>query len=215
MTTMTTPGNGISTPAPTQATIVNNCDVFYFVIAIDTCEAISVKHGITVAQFQSWNPSIGATCTELWANTYACVSIVGHSPTNPPPATPTPIQPNMVGNCDLFYKVRSEDTCTSIASSNGVTTQQITTWNPSVKSNCTALWLDYYICTSIVGHTPTSSGNGIQAPTPIQSGMKTSCNAFHFVTSGQTCQVIIARYSITQADVFKCNPAVKRDCTGI
>ncbi|OHW95300.1 LysM domain-containing protein [Colletotrichum incanum] len=220
----TTTGNGIATPTPTQATIVNNCDAFYFVVAGDTCEAISAKHGITVAQFQSWNPSVGTTCTGLWANAYACVSIVGHTPTKPPTTTttagngittPTPIQPNMVGNCDRFYKVKSGDTCATIASSNGVTAQQITTWNPSVKSDCTALWLDYYICTSIVGHTPTTPGNGIQTPTPIQSGMTTSCKTFHFVTSGQTCQVITARYGITQANFVKWNPAVKSDCTGM
>ncbi|KAL0930177.1 LysM domain-containing protein [Colletotrichum truncatum] len=220
----TTPGNGITTPTPTQATIVTNCDAFYFVVAGDTCETIASKHGITVAQFRSWNPSAGTTCTGLWANAYACVSIVGHTPTKPSTtttkpgngiATPTPIQPNLVGNCDRFYKVKSGDTCATIASSNGITVQQITTWNPAVKSDCTALWLDYYICTSIVGHTPTTPGNGIQTPTPIQSGMTTSCKTFHFVTSGQTCQVITARYGITQANFFKWNPAVKSDCTGM
>ncbi|GKT97704.1 lysM domain-containing protein [Colletotrichum tofieldiae] len=221
----TTTSNGIATPTPTQATIVSNCDTFYFVVAGDTCEAIASKQGITVAQFLSWNPSAGATCTGLWANAYACVSVVGHTPINPSPATtttagnsiatPTPIQPNMVGNCDLFYKVKSGDTCATIASSNGITVQQITTWNPSVKSDCTALWLDYYICTSVVGHTPTTPGNGIQTPTPIQSGMTTSCKSFHFVTSGQTCQVITTQYGITRADFFKWNPAVKADCTGM
>ncbi|KAK3901749.1 hypothetical protein C8A05DRAFT_34547 [Staphylotrichum tortipilum] len=38
-------------------------------------------------------------------------------------ATPTPIQPNMVNNCDLFHKVKSEDTCATIAASKGVTAQ--------------------------------------------------------------------------------------------
>ncbi|GJC97762.1 lysM domain-containing protein [Colletotrichum higginsianum] len=224
-TTTTAPRNGITTPTPTQATIVDNCDALYFVIAGDHYEAIASKHGITVAQFQAWDPSIGVTCTGLWANAYACVSVVGHTLSNPLPATtttagnsiatPTPIQPNMVGNCDLFYKVKSGDTCAIVASSNGITVQQITTWNPSVKSDCTALWLDYYICTSIVGHTPTTPGNGIQTPTPIQSGITISCKSFHFVTSGQTYQVITTRYGITQADFFKWNPAVKADCTGM
>ncbi|EFQ31679.1 LysM domain-containing protein [Colletotrichum graminicola M1.001] len=119
----------------------------------------------------------------------------------------------MVSSCDRFYKVKSGDTCDAIASSNGVTVQQITTWNPAVKSDCTALWPDYYICISIVGHTPTTPGNGVQTPTPIQSGMTTSCKTFHFVTSDQTCDVITASYGITMANFVRWNPAVKSDCT--
>ncbi|RYP31504.1 hypothetical protein DL767_005727 [Monosporascus sp. MG133] len=221
----TTSGNGITTPTPTQATIVNNCDEFYFVVAGDTCENIAAKHGLTQAQFLSWNPSVGSTCSGLWANAYACVSIIGHTPTKPTTATstgngiatPTPIQPKMVNNCDLFYKVKSGDTCATIAASKGVTVQQLTTWNPYVKSDCSLLWLDYYICISIVGHTPTpvNPGNGIQTPTPYQNGMTTSCKSFHFVQSGQTCQTITQRYGITQANFVKWNPAVKSDCTGM
>ncbi|KAH7626009.1 LysM domain-containing protein [Sordaria sp. MPI-SDFR-AT-0083] len=123
----------------------------------------------------------------------------------------------MVKNCDLFYKVKSGDTCATIAAAKGVTVAQLTTWNPYVKSDCSLLWVDYNICISIVGHTPTpvKPGNGIQTPTPIQSGMTTSCRTFHFVTSGQTCQTIIAKYGITQANFVKWNPAVKSDCTGM
>ncbi|CZS91759.1 uncharacterized protein RAG0_02286 [Rhynchosporium agropyri] len=220
----TTSGNGIATPTPTQATLVNNCDAFYFVVAGDSCETVSAKHGLTAAQFQSWNPSVGSTCSGLWANAYACVSIVGHTPTKPAAtttapsngiATPTPIQPNMVKNCDRFYKVKSGETCTTIATSQGVTVQQLTTWNPAIKSDCSGMWLDYYMCTSIVGHTPTTPGNSVQTPTPFQTGMTTSCKTFHFVASGQSCQVITSRYGITQANFLKWNPAVKSDCTGM
>ncbi|KAL2145839.1 hypothetical protein VTI28DRAFT_6136 [Corynascus sepedonium] len=165
--TTTKSTNGITTPTPTQATIVDNCDEFYFVVAGDTCDNIVAKHGITLAQFLSWNPSVGSTCSGLWASAYGCVSIVGHTPIKPTTtkdngiATPTPIQPNMVNNCDLFYKVKSGDTCATIAAS-GITVEQLTTWNPYVKSDCSLLWLDYYICISIVGHTPTpvNPGNG-------------------------------------------------------
>ncbi|KAL2193081.1 LysM domain-containing protein [Corynascus similis CBS 632.67] len=221
--TTTTSTNGIITPTPTQATIVDNCDEFYFVVAGDTCDNIVAKHGITLAQFLSWNPSVGSTCSGLWASAYACVSIVGHTPTKPTTtkdngiATPTPIQPNMVNNCDLFYKVKSGDTCATIAASKGITVQQLTTWNPYVKSDCSLLWLDYYICISIVGHTPTpvNPPNGIQTPTPYQDGMTTTCKTFHFVQSGQTCQTITQRYGITQADFVRWNPAVRSDCTGM
>ncbi|KAK2024009.1 hypothetical protein LX32DRAFT_626949 [Colletotrichum zoysiae] len=227
-TTTTTPGNGITTPTPTQATIVSNCNAFYLVAARDTCGAIASKYGITVAEFQSWNPSVGAECTGLWADAYACVSVVGYTPSKPSTttvtttttagngiATPTPIQPDMAGNCDRFYKVKSGDTCGAIASSVGVTVQQITTWNPYVKSDCTALWVDYYICTSVVAQTPTTPDNGVRTPAPIQRGMTTSCLAFHFVAPDQTCDFITAMYGMTQAQFVSWNPAVKSDCTGM
>ncbi|KAK4137748.1 carbohydrate-binding module family 50 protein [Trichocladium antarcticum] len=226
----TAPGNGIATPTPTQAAIVDNCDKFYFVVAGDTCDAIAAKHALTPAQFLAWNPSVGAACTGLWANAYACVSIIGHTPTTPTPtpststtsagngiATPTPTQANMVKNCDLFHKVKSGDTCATIAAAKGITVAQLTAWNPDVKPDCSMLWQDYHICISIVGHTPTpvNPGNGIQTPTPHQGGMTGSCKTFHFVQAGQTCQTITARYKISQANFVKWNPAVKNDCSGM
>jgi hypothetical protein len=41
-----------------------------------------------------------------------------------------------------------KDTCDSIARSNGILTSQITTWNPTVGSSCSSLWLDYVRCSS-------------------------------------------------------------------
>lgn len=170
-----------------------------------------------MAQFQSWNPSVGETCTGLWADAYACVSVVGYTPspttTGNGIATPTPTQVTIVDNCDDFYFVVSGDTCDTIASEHGITVDQFQSWNPSAGETCTGLWANAYACVSIVGHTPTTPGNGVQTPTPIQSGMTTSCKTFHFVTSGQTCQTITAMYDITQDDFVEWNPAVKSDCT--
>ncbi|KAH7311957.1 LysM domain-containing protein [Rhexocercosporidium sp. MPI-PUGE-AT-0058] len=218
--TTTKTGNGITTPTPIQTNMVKNCDRFYKVKSGDTCAKISASNGVTVQQLTTWNPAVKSDCSAMWLDYYICTSIVGHTPTTPTTATngittPTPIQTNMVKNCDRFYKVKSGDTCAKISASNGVTTQQLTTWNPAVKSDCSALWLDYYICTSIVGHTPTTPGNGVQTPTPFQTGMTKSCKTFHLVTSGQTCQVITTKYKITQANFLKWNPAVKSDCTGM
>ncbi|KAF9874785.1 hypothetical protein CkaCkLH20_07922 [Colletotrichum karsti] len=149
--TTTKPPNGTETPSPTQPQIVTNCDAFYFVKQGDTCDAIIKAHGITLAQFLSWNPSAGSSCTGLWAEAYACVSIIGHEPSIPSTtttagngiATPTPTLPDMVTNCDSFYMVKSGDTCAAIASKSGITTAQILSWNPNVGSSCSGLWLDY------------------------------------------------------------------------
>ncbi|KAF1973232.1 hypothetical protein BU23DRAFT_533807 [Bimuria novae-zelandiae CBS 107.79] len=167
--TTTTPGNGISTPSPLQPSIVDNCDEFYFVKLNEQCDAIAKAHGITLAQFLTWNPKAGATCTGLWAEAYACVSVIGVSPslsssaapsTTTPGngiATPAPIQANMVKNCDSFYLVKGGDTCYDIGKAQRVSSAEIISWNPAVGSGCGSLWPDYYICISIVGHEPTPS----------------------------------------------------------
>ncbi|KAK3338130.1 hypothetical protein B0H65DRAFT_512022 [Neurospora tetraspora] len=249
--TTTIPSNGITTPSPAQPFIVSNCDKFYLVKAGDTCDAITQSHGITLAQFLAWNPSAGSACTGLWANAYACVSIIGHEPTiittiatttttaGNGIATPTPIQPNMVANCDSFYKVNSGDTCDVIAAKSGISSAQIISWNPSVGSGCTSLWLDYvssysfffffffwfpflsffclsslYICISIVGHTPTTTTTTKAATTTTKTGNGIATPTP--IHSGQTCETIVAKYKITLANFVKWNPAVGGTaCTGL
>ncbi|KEY65064.1 hypothetical protein S7711_09857 [Stachybotrys chartarum IBT 7711] len=79
-TSTTTRGNGIATPSPTQPNIVNNCNRFYLVQPDETCQQIAARNGITLQRFNTWNPSVGSSCSGLWANTYACVSIIGYVP---------------------------------------------------------------------------------------------------------------------------------------
>lgn len=226
-TTTTSTGNGVSTPAPTQAQIVNNCNKFYFVQSGESCSGVASANGITLAQFLEWNPSAGSTCAGLWANAYACVGIIGGATTTSPPttttttgngiATPTPTQPSMVGNCDSFYFVVSGDSCAAIASKSGILLSQFVEWNPSVGSSCSGLWANAYVCISIIGQTPTPTnpGNGVVTPTPIQDGMTTSCKTFYFVVSGSTCATIAQQYGITVAQFTSWNPAVGSSCTGL
>ncbi|KAJ4376061.1 hypothetical protein N0V83_001342 [Neocucurbitaria cava] len=230
----TTPGNGIETPVPTQPNIVSNCDKFYLVKSGDQCASIASQFGITLAKFLAWNPSAGSSCGGLWADAYACVSIIGEDATPIPSATPTPTspgngistpqptQPNLVSNCDKFYLVKSGDTCANIASANGITVAQFTAWNPAAGSSCAGLWADAYACVSIVGHepskptpTPTNPGNGVQTPTPTQPGMVTNCKKFDFVKQGDTCDAITKRNNISLANFTKWNTGVGSTCTSM
>jgi hypothetical protein len=221
-------GNGIATPLPTQPSMVNNCDAFYFVPKDTYCDTIASLHGITTAQLVSWNPSIGSSCGGLWAEVYVCVSIVGHAPstssavpTSTKPSngisTPSPTQPSIVDNCDAFYFVPRDEGCAAVASKNGITVAQFTAWNPSAGSSCAGLWADAYACVSIIGHTPTpvQPGNGVQTPSPIQSGMVTNCKTFHFVVKDETCATITTKYRISQSNFVRWNPAVGSDCRGM
>ncbi|KAI1860817.1 uncharacterized protein JN550_011279 [Neoarthrinium moseri] len=225
--TTTKPGNGIATPTPTQPGMVDNCDAFYKVASGDNCDVIAAKNGITTSQFLQWNTEVGGTaCNGLWAEVYVCVSVIGHTPTPTTSkpgngiATPTPTQPGMVANCDAFHKVVSGDSCATIASKNGITVTQLAAWNDVGGTSCPGLWLDVYVCVSIVGHTPatpttTRPGNGVATPTPTQSGMTPNCKSFHFVATGENCATIASKYKISTTQFINWNPAVGSGCAGL
>ncbi|KAH7016497.1 uncharacterized protein B0I36DRAFT_369018 [Microdochium trichocladiopsis] len=77
-TTTTKPpaGNGVATPTPFQVGMVSNCKSFYLVRSGDTCSSIASARGISVNNFIRWNPAVGAGCTGMWANTWACVGLI-------------------------------------------------------------------------------------------------------------------------------------------
>ncbi|KAK8028333.1 LysM domain-containing protein [Apiospora marii] len=226
--TTTQPSNGVITPVPTQIGMVSDCNKFHMVENGQSCSVIASLYSISVAQFVQWNPAVKSDCSGLWSSTYACVGLLGGGITAPPPtttttdpgngiATPTPTQPGMVNNCDEFYLVKAGDTCASIASSSRISMGQLVDWNPAVGNGCNGLWLDAYVCISIIGHTPTpvQPGNGVTTPAPIQSGMTGNCKSFHFVQSGDTCASITSRYGIPLSSFVSWNPAVGSSCTGM
>ncbi|POR34341.1 LysM domain-containing protein, partial [Tolypocladium paradoxum] len=135
--TSTGPSNGIETPKPTQPNIVSNCNAFFLVKRDDTC-----------AGFQQWNPAAGSNCGGLWADAYACVSIIGNVPTKPSNGitTPTPTQPDIAGDCNKFYLVKLGDYCAAIASANGITLDDFLQWNPKAGRNCAGLWANAHAC---------------------------------------------------------------------
>lgn len=70
-------------------------------------------------------------------------------------ATPTPIQPGMVGNCDAFHFVTEVQGCNDVLTRNGITLAQLFAWNPAVRNDCSGMWANVYVCVSTtnVSHT--------------------------------------------------------------
>lgn len=232
----TKPSNGITTPLPTQPTIVDNCDAFYLVKSGDTCDSIIAANRITLSQLLAWNPSAGASCAGLWANAYACISIIGVDPsptsitststiTKPPGngvTTPLPTQIGMVTNCNKFHFVQGGQTCATIAALYSIPTSQFVSWNPAAGTDCSGLWASTYACVGVIGQTPTvsptptSSGNGIATPTPTQPGMVGNCKKFAFVNPGSTCDSMASANRITVDQFVAWNTGVGgRSCTGL
>ncbi|KAL4981877.1 hypothetical protein BDW68DRAFT_183077 [Aspergillus falconensis] len=227
-----------------------------------TCAWIETLFGMAEAQFEEWNPivtELGDSCT-LLPGLYYCVQVNfstisvssvypipttstsstdASSPTSSavtttstPITTPTPIEPGVIDGCTAFHLVVSGDTCADIASAAGVSLTDFVTWNPNVGSDCSGLWLGYYVCigtasslsssnagssTSTFSTTAstTSGVNGVTTPTPYESGMIYDCDDFYLVVSGDTCASIVSDARISLDDFYAWNPTVGSDCSGL
>ncbi|RDW70662.1 uncharacterized protein DSM5745_08173 [Aspergillus mulundensis] len=145
-----------STPTPLMPGTAANCDEFHQVVSGDQCGTIAQAHGITLAQFRSWNTEINADCTNLWVDYYVCVHVPGTTTTVPAtpeptedPTGPTPQLPGTVSNCKAFHLIASGDSCWSIYTEAGITLAQLRQWNSHIDAACSNLWLGYYVCVGV------------------------------------------------------------------
>ncbi|KAJ5928235.1 hypothetical protein N7466_007191 [Penicillium verhagenii] len=205
--------NNITTPTPIQTGMTTSCDVFYFVEANDECDTIASEYDITLAEFYAWNPAVGTDCSILEVGTYVCVDILSNTTatTTSSISTPSPMQTGITSSCDEFYLVVSGDECSTIADHYSITLADFYDWNPAVGTSCANLELGEYVCVAI--STSSATSGGITTPSPIQTGMPSTCDEFHLVVSGDTCSVVASEYGLTLSQFYAWNPAVGSDCS--
>ncbi|GJC89488.1 lysM domain-containing protein ARB_05157 [Colletotrichum liriopes] len=207
-----------------------------------SCETVLLITGLSIGQLTSMNPSV-KSCSDWKADRSFCIGsasgiptpTVGptttsrasagptttSTPTNPGSGvqTPEPWQPGMVDNCNRFYQVQDGDTCANIASKTGVTVAQLATWNTQIGgSACTGIWAGYYLCTGVIGGSPTQPSPTTTpnpTPQPIQDGMVDNCNRFHLVQAGDTCATIASSAGVTVAQLTTWNTGIGSSCTGM
>jgi LysM domain len=156
---------------------------------------------------------------------FRCINVIGGTTsTTPKSSTPTngittpgPIQTGMTSQCNTFYLVQSGDQCGNIASAYGITLANFYLWNPAVGNTCASLIAGDYVCINIIGGTTLTSKtstptNGITTPTPIQTGMTSSCNTFYLVQPGDQCGTIASTHGISLSNFYLWNPAVGGSC---
>ncbi|KAF7184685.1 hypothetical protein CNMCM7691_006047 [Aspergillus felis] len=158
------------------------------------------------------------------------------TPTSPPPTptttpggvvTPTPTQEGMVSNCVEFYLVVTDDGCWSIANDHSISQADLYAWNPTVGNDCAGLWPDYYICVGVEGTTtattPTATATATATPTstepgppgPTQAGIPDNCNKWIMQQDGVFCYDMAASAGIELQELYKLNPALNGDCSGL
>jgi hypothetical protein len=133
--------------------MAGSCNKFYEVVKDDGCYDIAAAKSIALDDFYKWNPAVKSNCSGLQPGFYVCVGLVSTatstSSTGLGVATPTPTQTGMAGNCNKFYDVVKDDGCYDIAAANSVALNDFYKWNPAVKSDCSGLQPDFYVCVGI------------------------------------------------------------------
>ncbi|THC91912.1 hypothetical protein EYZ11_008622 [Aspergillus tanneri] len=86
------------------------------------------------------------------------------------------------------------------------------TTDPNVSSSCT-YWANSIITATAASTTTNNSGN---TPSPTQSGLISTCNAFYKVQVNDICYDIASYYgNFTLDQFYEWNPSVKSDCSGL
>ncbi|KAH0424198.1 LysM domain-containing protein [Colletotrichum camelliae] len=242
-------------PSTADPSTIKDCTWWFVAGASDTCDRVTATYGLTQAQLVRYNPILSSSCTFITGNSYCIEQNWGAEPEPQPTtaapgapttfttttraattttapgngiATPQPIQPGMVTNCNKFYFVAQGTSCSEVLSSQQITLADFAKWNPAVGSECTGMWAEVNVCVGVIGGTTppsttsapvitttTAAGNGIQTPQPTQPGMVTNCNKFHWISPGDSCDQVISYQGISLADFVKWNPTVGNDCTGM
>ncbi|KAL5040954.1 hypothetical protein BDW71DRAFT_212590 [Aspergillus fruticulosus] len=62
-------------PKPQMPDITSDCKTYHKVQRGEGCWAIDSAYKITLDQFRKWNPTIDASCSNLWVDYYVCVGV--------------------------------------------------------------------------------------------------------------------------------------------
>lgn len=185
--------SSVVTPTPTQTGMVSNCDSFYQAASGDGCYSIATAQNVTLYDFETWNPDVGANCTGLFAGYYYCIGLTPSStPTKSAVATPTPTQTGIVSSCNNFYDAVSGDSCYTIATTHNITLTDFETWNPAVGTDCATLFAGYYYCVGVALDAISSSCQMVDTSTGVTELNATlACNQLSLawgVTTGDLIQ---------------------------
>ncbi|KAK4182040.1 hypothetical protein QBC35DRAFT_457704, partial [Podospora australis] len=128
-----------------------------------TCEYFATWWGISVADFISYNPSVGADCSNIKIGNSYCIernwgipdpvtststtSSAGPTGTATPcnANAPIPTQPVATCGCKKWHLVAEGDYCANVIDRYGIDMRDLYKWNSNLGGSCDTMWLGYYI----------------------------------------------------------------------
>lgn len=147
---------------------------------------------------------------------YYCVAVPGTPTTRTASASslPTPTTPSdTISDCADYWLVStfvfpfyrsndkanyiSDDNRTTIAQTNGSSVSDLETWNPSLKSNCSGLSSDTYICVGVPSNDTSSSttagtttdGSGQSSTSPVTATAITTSTSIATPSPVEVCKL--------------------------
>lgn len=110
----------VDPPTTAPSDTITDCSNWAIVTSADTCQSLAAANFITLAQFDTYNPSVGSKCVLVIDDSYCVEENFGIPPISSSTSviststgngitTPSPIQTGIVGNCNKFYLVKSGD----------------------------------------------------------------------------------------------------------
>ncbi|KAJ6534398.1 hypothetical protein B0H19DRAFT_1185942 [Mycena capillaripes] len=209
-------------PNAISGTDNDNCAKYDTVISGDSCGAIESRNGISNSLFLALNPEISSTCNNIQLGGAYCVAAVPTYTLTAPPTGPTPtnVAPGTdTKDCAKYDTVISGDTCPIIEARNGVSDSLFRALNPEINAACTNIILgDAYCVAALPGvtiTTTTTSSAPTGAPTNVASGSWTNCTSYYTIVSGDNCNLIEQKNTISFTDFLKWNPEINTACTNI
>jgi len=122
-----------------------SCTLSYTVKSGDICDSISANNDVSTYQLAVLNPSINPGCTNISPGQTLCLGTTGY-------------------DCTPTYKVKLNDDCDVISSTNQINTTVLTLNNPQLNADCSNLYVGEVLCVAgTVIVPPPPSGSNIPA----------------------------------------------------
>ncbi|OBT95526.2 hypothetical protein VE01_05175 [Pseudogymnoascus verrucosus] len=189
-----------TTTAPPTSTCAGSA---YTIQSGDTCHTISKTQGISTAWLLMDN-NLQAFCNEFPTSGTLCLA----------------------NKCPV-YTVLATDTCSSIATAYNVTEPQLKAWNPVINAGCYNMnkLVGTELCVGSPGKTyttptvtlvqPTTATTPAPVPTDVADLTSTYCGKYYMAVTGDYCNLIVLRFSISMPDFVFLNPAINVNCTNL
>jgi hypothetical protein len=202
----TSSSTSVSVPGPTQSGIISTCNKYASAPSGSYCSLFASTEGISLSDLYLWNTILGANgenCgTEFFANEYYCIGVSSSSTTTSSSATtsssiPSPTQSGIISTCNKYAEAPSGSYCSLFATTESISLSELYAWNTILGrngANCgTAFFADYYYCI------------GIATPSPIQTGIISTCNNYAAAPSGSYCSLFASDEGITLDELYAWN----------